>query len=249
MQARLLQLLHRLETLSLRERVMTLLGIPLVLLVAGEWLVFGPARNQAVEARKQADRLEGDVKALDAAVAAQPAAVPLPRADQLLKQRTERQQQIDAAGAILASVDQSIDWGTVVRATVAGTPGLTLTQLKTLPAEMVFSPSMIKPAKAAAPARGASAAKAPASAAALATPPPQSSSVKSAGGGNIIYRHRAELTVAGNFGTLLGYLQTLQRLPGDLHWNSLQLDVAGYPQASVRLSLYTLSNRAETPFN
>jgi hypothetical protein len=65
----------------------------------------------------------------------------------------------------------------------------------------------------------------------------------------LIYRHRAELTVAGNFGTLLGYLQTLQRLPGDLHWNSLQLDVAGYPQASVRLSLYTLSNRAETPFN
>jgi len=238
MQARFLQLLHRLETLSLRERVMTLLGVPLVLLVAGEWIVFGPARNQAVEARKQADRLEGDVKALDAALASQPAAVPLPRADQLLKQRTERQQKIDAAGAILASVNQSVDWGTVVRATVAGTPGLTLTQLKTAPAEMVFSPSMIKPAKAAAPARGASAAKAPASAAG-----------ESAGGENIIYRHRAELTVAGNFGTLLGYLQTLQRLPGDLHWNSLQLDVAGYPQASVRLSLYTLSNRAETPFN
>jgi hypothetical protein len=103
---------------------------------------------------------------------------------------------------------------------------------------------MIKPAKAAAPARGASAPKAPASAAGLATVPPPPSTAKSAGGGNIIYRHRAELTVAGNFGTLLGYLQTLQRLPGDLHWNSLQLDVAGYPQASVRLSLYTLSNRA-----
>jgi len=248
MQARFLQLLHRLETLSLRERVMTLLGVPLVLLVAGEWIVFGPARNQAVEARKQADRLEGDVKALDAALAAQPAAVPLPRADQLLKQRTERQQQIDAAAAILASVKQSVDWGTVVRATVAGTPGLTLTQLKTSPAELVFSPSMIKPAKAPAPARGASSAKAPALAAGLVTEVPQSSTEKSAGG-EIIYRHRAELTVAGNFGTLLGYLQTLQRLPGDLNWNSLQLDVAGYPQASVRLSLYTLSNRAETPFN
>jgi len=227
---------------------MTLVGVPLVLLVAGEWLVFGPARNQAVEARKQADRLEGDVKALDAALAAQPAAVPLPRADQLLKQRTERQQQIDAAAAILASVNKSVDWGTVVRATVAGTRGLTLTQLKTLPAEMVFSPSMIKPAKAPAPARGASSAKAPALAAGLVTEVPQSSTEKSAGG-EIIYRHRAELTVAGNFGTLLGYLQTLQRLPGDLNWNSLQLDVAGYPQASVRLSLYTLSNRAETPFN
>jgi len=248
MQARFLHLLHRLETLSLRERVMTLVGVPLVLLVAGEWLVFGPARNQAVEARKQADRLEGEVKALDAALALQPAAAPLPRADQLLKQRTEKQQQIDTAVAILASVNESVDWGTVVRATVAGTPGLTLTQLKTLPAEMVFSPSMIKPAKAATPARGVPTATAPASATGLVTAPPRGT-VKSAGGENIIYRHRAELTVTGNFGTLLGYLQTLQRLPGDLHWNSLQLDVAGYPQASVRLSLYTLSNRAETPFN
>ena len=249
MQARFLQLLHRLEALSLRERMMTLVGVPLVLLVAGEWLVFGPARNQAVEARKQADRLEGDVKALDAALALQPAAAPLPRADQLLKQRTEKRQQINAAEAILASVNESVDWGTVVRATVAGTRGLTLTQLKTLPAEMVFSPSMIKPAKAAAPARGAPTANAPASATGLATAPPLPGIVKSAGGENIIYRHRAELTVTGNFDTLTGYLQTLQRLPGDLHWNSLQLDVAGYPQASVRLSLYTLSNRAETPFN
>ena len=248
MQARFFQLLHRLEAMSLRERVMTLLGVPLVLLVAGEWLVFGPARNQAVEARKQADRLASDVKALDSALALMPAAAPLPRADQLLKQRAERQQQIDAAAAILASVRQSVDWGTVVRATVAGIPGLTLTQLKTSPAEMVFSPSMIKPATSAAPARPASAAKPVATAAGIATVPAVGSNMKSADGENI-YRHRAEMTVTGNFSTLLGYLQTLQRLPGDLHWTSLQLDVVGYPQASVRLSLYTLSNRAETPFN
>jgi len=29
----------------------------------------------------------------------------------------------------------------------------------------------------------------------------------------------------------------------------LQLSVAGYPQASIQLTLYTLSNRPETPFN
>ena len=44
-------------------------------------------------------------------------------------------------------------------------------------------------------------------------------------------------------------LQTLQRVPGDLHWNRLQLSVAAYPQASAQLTLYTLSNRTETPFN
>jgi len=244
MYAKLLQLLQRLESLSLREQVMVLLGIPLALLVACELLVFGPARTTAAEASKAANQLEKDVKALGAVLAAQPAVAALPAADQLLRQRDELQAQIDASRAIIASVNQSVDWGTVVRATVAGTPGLTLTQLKTMPAEVVFTPSMVKPAPAA---RAASAAK-PAAPVAVAAAP--ASPAASAGGtADTIYRHRAEMTINGNFGTLLGYLQTLQRVPGDLHWTRLQLSVAGYPQATAQLTLYTLSTRAETPFN
>src|SRR3989442_6044718 len=208
----------------MREQAMVLLGIPLVLLMAGEFLVFGPARDRATEARKQADRQEAEIKALSAVLAGRPAVAPLPAADQLLRQRNELQGQIDAARAIVATVNQTVDWGSVVRATVAGTPGLTLTQLKTMPAELVFSPSMVKPATAPAARPGASAA-------------------------GTIYRHRPELFVSGNLATLLGYLQTLQRVPGDLHWNRLQLSVAAYPQASAQLTLYTLSNRTETPFN
>jgi MSHA biogenesis protein MshJ len=241
MQTKLLQMLNRLEALSLRERAMVLLGAPLLLVMAGEMLVFGPIGKETTEARKQADRQQDELKALGAVLAAQPAAAPLPGADQLLRQRNELQGQIDAAHAITASLEQSVDWGTVVRATVSGTPGLTLTQLKTMPAEVVFSPSMVKPATAAParpgkPASGAEA-KAPAHAAGAGA------------AGEAIYRHRAELTVKGNFGTLLGYLQTLQRVPGDLRWERLQISVAAYPQASVQLTLHTLSNRAETPFN
>jgi MSHA biogenesis protein MshJ len=241
MQTKLLQILNRLEALSLRERVMVLLGAPLLLVVACEMLVFGPIGKEAAEAGKQADRQQDELKALGAALAAQPAAVPLPGADQLLRQRNELQSQIDAARAITASLEQSVDWGTVVRATVSGTPGLTLTQLKTMPAELVFSPSMVKPATAASARPGKPAAGAEAKAPANAAGPAAASEA--------IYRHRAELTVKGNFGTLLGYLQTLQRVPGDLRWERLQISVAAYPQASVQLTLHTLSNRAETPFN
>ena len=226
MQAKLLQTIGRLEALSLRERAMVMVGIPLLLVVAGEFLVFGPARDQAADARKQADREETEIKALSTVLAERPAVAPLPAADQLLRQRNELRGQLDAAHAIVATVKQTVDWGTVVRATVTGTPGLTLTQLKTMPAELVYSPTTVKPA-----APGASAA------------------TFVLAGGETVYRHRAELTVSGNFGTVLGYLQTLQRVPGDLHWNRLQLSVAAYPQASVQLTLYTLSNRAETPFN
>ena len=138
----LLQMLNRLEALSLRERAMVLIGAPLMLVVAGELLVFGPVGKEAAEARTQADRQQDELKALSAVLAAQPVVAPLPGADQLLSQRNALQGQIDAARTITASVDQTVDWGTVVRATVSGTPGLTLTQLKTMPVELVFAPSM-----------------------------------------------------------------------------------------------------------
>jgi MSHA biogenesis protein MshJ len=244
MQAKLLQIVNRLEALSLRERAMVLLGAPLVLVVAGEFLVFGPADKEAAEARKQAKVQQTELTALSEVLASQPPVAPLPAADQLLKQRNDLQGQIDAARAITASVSQSVDWGTVVRATVAGTPGLTLTQLKTMPADLVFAPAMVKPATAPAARTGSARAKASAPAAPVASAP-----AAALPPGESIYRHRAELTVTGNFGTLLGYLQTVQRLPGDLRWDSLKLSVAAYPQASVKLTLYTLSNRQETPFN
>ncbi len=234
MQMKPLQMLNRLEALSLRERAMVVLGAPLLLVIAGEFLMFGPVGKQAAEARKQVDLQQDELKALSAVLAAQPPVAALPGADQLLRQRDELQGQIDAARAIAAGVDQTVDWGTVVRASVSGTPGLTLTQLKTMPAELVFAPSMVKPAVAP-PARPEAKSIAPAA--------------RPVAAGESIYRHRAELTVTGNFGTLLGYLQTLQRVPGNLRWERLQLSVAGYPQASVQLTLHTLSNRPETPFN
>jgi len=77
MPMKLLQMLNRLEALSLRERLMVLLGAPLVLVVAGELLVFGPVGKEAAEAQKQADGQQDELKALSAVLAAQPAVAPL----------------------------------------------------------------------------------------------------------------------------------------------------------------------------
>src|SRR4051794_39039658 len=131
MQAKWLQMLNRLEDLSGRERLMILVGVPLVLVVLGEFAFFGPARGLAAAAQKQAELQRGELKALGSALAAQPAAAPLAGADQLRKQRDDLQGQIEAARALTKGVSRNVDWGTVVRATVSGTKGLTLTQLKT----------------------------------------------------------------------------------------------------------------------
>jgi MSHA biogenesis protein MshJ len=240
MRAKLLQWIKGLEALSLRERILVVIGVPVVLLVAGEFLVFGPAATKSAQARKQTELRQSEVKALSESVAMQPPVAPLPGVDQLLRQRDELQGRIDKARAIVAGIDQTVDWGTVVRATVAGTPGLTLTKLKTMPAEVIFSSSMVKPADAQVRSRPAAAAAASASTTAKGAALPALGP---------IYRHRAELTINGDFSTLLGYLQTLQHVPGELRWDRVQLSVDSYPQASVQLTLFTLSSRPETPFN
>jgi MSHA biogenesis protein MshJ len=239
MQARLKQLVNRLEALAPRERVIVLVGIPLVLLTMAEGLVFSPARSRAAEAAKQVVLAQAELGALKKVLESQPAIPVLPAADQLIKQRDELQSQIDNARTVVASASQNADWGTVVRATVAGTPGLTLTQLRTLPAEQLFP----APGRAAATPAGAKPADAKASGAAALALAGQEL------GNDAIFRHRAELTVKGDVDSLLGYVQSLQRLPGYLHWDKLHLSASAYPQATVQLTLYTLSYRSETPFN
>ena len=243
MQNKLRQLANRLEGLSTRERAMVLIGVPLVLVVAGEMIVFGPARKQTAEAQVQTQAQQAELKALEAVLVAQPAVAPLPGADQLQQQRQELQDQIDAARQVRTTAVSNIDWGTVVRAAATGTPGLSVTKLRTLPVEIVFEPASFKPEVTATPKAGtAPAAPATAPKAAAAASAPQRLV------GDTIYRHRVELSVDGNMTALLAYLQTLQHTPGGLHWERMSLSPSTYPQANVQLTLYTLSTRAETPF-
>jgi MSHA biogenesis protein MshJ len=241
MKAKVLQWIQRFEALGPREQGLVVLGAPLLLLALAEVLVFDPSRKQAVDAVKQAELRRTELTALQATLAAQPAASLVPAADQLQAQRDALRSELGMLQDAVAGMDKPLDWGAIVRASASGTPGLVLTQLKTLPTEVVYSPATLKAAasasapmaKASAPANAASA-RSPADVPALS---------------NTIYRHRVELSIKGNFDALLGFLRTLQRLPGDLRWDRMQLNVANYPQATVQLTLSTLSTRAETPFN
>ena len=236
LQAQLQQGLNRLEALSGRERTMLLVMVPVTLALLGELLVFDPARKLASDAIKQAEQQQIEIKGLTAVLAAKPVAAPLPGAEQLQRQRDALLEPIRAAKLISSRATQSIDWGTVVRASMTGRAGLALAQLKTLPAEVVYS-SATTATTATTAAKPTTLPAVPAAAAAAPTDTPFT-----------VYRHRAELTLKGDLASVLAYLQALQRVEGGLHWDRLQMGMEAYPLASVQLSLYTLSNRAETPF-
>lgn len=62
-----------------------------------------------------------------------------------------------------------------------------------------------------------------------------------------LYKHGIEVVVRGAYPALVAYLQTLQRNPNRIYWAKVRLDVATYPQAVLMLTVYTVSNRSESP--
>lgn len=56
-----------------------------------------------------------------------------------------------------------------------------------------------------------------------------------------LYRHSLRMTFSGNYLTLLKYLKQLEDLPRTLIWEDVEISTDEYPQATVRLQVYTLS--------
>ena len=105
---------------------------------------------------------------------------------------------------------------------------LRLVSLKTLPSA---------PVAAAAP-------KAVAAATTLsATPPPAAGTppapvIKSA---PLLYRHGVEVVLRGGYIDMVNYMEALEAMPTHVFWGDAKLEVEQYPNASLRLTLYTLS--------
>lgn len=60
--------------------------------------------------------------------------------------------------------------------------------------------------------------------------------------GGALYRHGVEITVEGAYGDLMGYLSSLENLPGPrLLWGGVRLKVEHHPTVQLSLTVYTLS--------
>lgn len=55
-----------------------------------------------------------------------------------------------------------------------------------------------------------------------------------------IYKHGVELELGGTYLETLGFLQAVEALPWRFFWDHIDFSVEAYPQARVKLTLYTL---------
>lgn len=56
-----------------------------------------------------------------------------------------------------------------------------------------------------------------------------------------IYQHGVQLTVEGEYASLMNYLAALEQLPWQMYWSEASLKVEQYPKSKLTLTLYTLS--------
>ncbi len=62
-----------------------------------------------------------------------------------------------------------------------------------------------------------------------------------------LYKHGVEVSVRGDYMTLLSYMEHLQKYPKSLFWAEAKLDVSAYPVSVLSLVIYSLSDQASTP--
>jgi MSHA biogenesis protein MshJ len=59
--------------------------------------------------------------------------------------------------------------------------------------------------------------------------------------GSLVFRHGLEMTISGSYLDLYEYLSALERLPNQLYWGRAELSAGEYPEATLKLTVYTVS--------
>ncbi len=222
--------LTKFQALTVRERLMAVLAMLAALYFLANAALLGPQgkQNQALQQQieQQKTELTAFTKMLSELSSNQ-------QVDPLTQQRAERDElrlQVLQAQSVIGQTTTGTQLSEVIRAMIVATPDLTLVLLKTLPAEPFFKAVSATPAKPAPNAQAKPAPNAQANLAAL-----------------TLFKHGIEVTVKGNYPALIAYLQSLQRSPNPVFWANVSLDVTTYPEATLKITVYTLSERFESP--
>lgn len=230
------------KALSTRERLLAIAAFLGVIYFIFDFALIRPQTAQAKVLRQQIAQQDAEVVAATQALQALAAAS---AADPLARQRAQRDEMratFAEAEALMGRVATDVRMGDVVRAMIAGRPGLTLVTLRTLPSEPFFQPpAPPAPAGGANASTAATPASAPAPVAAASAPVAPVVSVPT------LYKHGIEVTMQGSYPALVAYMQQLERNGGAMYWGNVTLDVVSHPEARLKMSVFTLSPRPEQP--
>lgn len=236
MNARLKQYLTqyaaRYTTLAPRERALLPAAICFAVLMLGHLLIIEPAIKERRLLQQRLTQEGNDLAVAQAQLTVLRAKVNNPDAEaraQLEALRLQARSVDDQFKQLQGSLVPPQDMSQWLSGLLQAQRGLQLVGLRTLP---VTSVSDLVDGKK--PTATATPAATPASAT-------TSSNADNAPPDAWLYRHGVEVTVRGSYPELVGYLQSLERMPRRVYWGELRLDAQQSPAVVMTLVVYTLS--------
>lgn len=201
----------RIEAMTLRERVMIFLAVCLVLVTFAYGVFLDPLLKKQQSVSQRIQQQQDEVRAMQSQLESMARA-------KVSDSASARKQRLGELRNRLAGLDQQID----------------TKRRELIPPEKmtVFLGDVLRRNRAV-------------QVGSLRTLPPTGLSTAGAGqgpgSGGAMYRHGVEVVLTGQYFDLLGYVQDLERLPVKLFWGGFDLDARGYPQVTLKLSIFTLS--------
>lgn len=227
MKQKLLDLLARVNALSLRERVLMFAAGAALLAFMAWFSGLGPMLEESVRLRATLAQQQNNVAGMNEEVRAKLEAF---RRDPDAEVRAQLQS-VHAEAAQLGEHLVRMQRGVVapermvevLEALLRSSGKLQLVSMKTLPVTPVNAAgaeAAAAPAAEGAPAAGAKAPPAPPT---------------------LLYRHGVQLTVRGSYLDMVAYMQALEAMPTQVFWGGASLDAQQSPDARLTLTVYTLS--------
>jgi MSHA biogenesis protein MshJ len=221
----------KVDAATLRERVMIFAGAAVVLIALLNALLIEPEFIKQRKLAREVAQRQGEVRLMQEQLQKMALARQADPDQAARRQLETLRRQVAEIDARLAEEQRKFApperIGALLEEMLSRNRKLQLVDLRTLPVAALArsgeadkareKPAAEKPAGGASGASGTSAARGP------------------------IYRHGVEITVTGSYLDLLAYLRELEKLPNQMYWGKLDLNVAVYPQVTLKLSVYTLS--------
>lgn len=223
------KLATRIDALTLRERVIIFVLVAVLLIVLVNAVLLDPLfakqkllSDQVKNGQTQIDRIQTEIRL---AILGQkdPDVVNRERLKELTQQTAQMQGRLLDMQKGLVAPDKM----TVLLEDILKRHGsLHLLSLKTLPVTSLTQAAT----------KNIAGTPQAVTAAAAITPPPGSESAA-----GMVYTHGVEIVVQGRYLEMLSYMNELENMPWHLYWGKATLKVDEYPQATLTLTLYTMS--------
>ena len=203
-------------TLSAREQLLVVLVLGVAIYFVFESLVFETQRTRSTVLMNSQALLESQTKTLRAEI------LTAGQSDDVLSkaqvEHAQLKQQMAMLDAIVGGMQGSTPQvGELARRVLKDYPRVTLDSLRTLPVKALIVAAPVK--------------KDAANTAVAPVP------VKD------IYKHGVELEIHGNYLDLLAYLKNLESTSKNVFWSDMKLHTVKYPETSLRVTIFILSDQ------